>query len=160
MLLLQHRLHLSPACMFSFPLQLPHLFLQKSLFGNVEPAEILKQFNIRAPWGFLGTELSTPPPTVTQSVTGHSNSLSLIPSPIKQQQKRNNRMFSADLQQGRATPENAGIIRLNLKFRCAHKQHSPFKMHWKKMRANIHMPRSVQYPILIIFLLLSPNSFV
>lgn len=27
----------------------------------------------------------------------------------------------------------------------------PFKMHWKKMRANIHMPRSVQYPGLCFF---------
>lgn len=27
----------------------------------------------------------------------------------------------------------------------------PFKMHWKKVRANIHMPRSVQYPGLCFF---------
>lgn len=29
--------------------------------------------------------------------------------------------------------------------------HLPFKMHWEKMRANIHMPRSVQYPSLCFF---------
>lgn len=29
--------------------------------------------------------------------------------------------------------------------------HVPFKMHWEKMRANIHMPRSVQYPGLCFF---------
>ena len=29
--------------------------------------------------------------------------------------------------------------------------HLPFKMHWEKIRANIHMPRSVQYPSLCFF---------
>lgn len=27
------------------------------------------------------------------------------------------------------------------------KHHLPFRMHWEKRRANIHMPRSVQYPV-------------
>lgn len=36
--------------------------------------------------------------------------------------------------------------------------HLPFKMHWEKIRANIHMPRSVQYPSLCFFFF-SPHSF-
>lgn len=36
--------------------------------------------------------------------------------------------------------------------------HLPFKMHWEKIRANIHMPRSVQYPSLCFFFF-SPALF-